>query len=190
MAFETTYPADWIDHYVSQRFHTIDPVIVEGRRRLAPFSWGATPTDMTGEVCPADDRQRHIFNLASDFGIQRGLAIPIQGAGSDFAMLNVAMPPQEMAPETLHRLHIAGLYFHIAMERLGRPEAPSIRLTEREKEVLTWLSIGKTFAEIGDILSISERTVIYHLEKAKTKLQATTRQYAVVKAVLLGLIRP
>ncbi|MET0527973.1 MAG: DNA-binding response regulator, partial [Microvirga sp.] len=37
--------------------------------------------------------------------------------------------------------------------------APQIYLTEREKEVLTWVGRGKTSAEIAIILGLSERTI-------------------------------
>lgn len=52
-------------------------------------------------------------------------------------------------------------------------------LTEREAEVLFWLSRGKTNREIGQILSMSPRTVNKHLEPVYRKLSVENRTTAV-----------
>ena len=62
------------------------------------------------------------------------------------------------------------------------------RITEREIECLQWASIGKTAWEISMILSISERTVGFHLANAAVKLQANNRTHAVSTALKKGLI--
>ncbi|SIS44270.1 response regulator transcription factor [Neptunomonas antarctica] len=51
-------------------------------------------------------------------------------------------------------------------------------LTEREAEVLFWLSRGKTNQEIGQILSMSPRTVNKHLEPIYRKLAVENRTTA------------
>ena len=62
------------------------------------------------------------------------------------------------------------------------------RITEREIQCLQWASIGKTAWEISVILSISERTVGFHLANAAVKLQANNRTHAVITALKKGLI--
>jgi DNA-binding response OmpR family regulator len=59
-------------------------------------------------------------------------------------------------------------------------------LTEREAEVLLWLSRGKTNQEIGQILSMSPRTVNKHLEQVFRKLSVENRTAAA--AVSLGYL--
>ena len=51
-------------------------------------------------------------------------------------------------------------------------------LTEREAEVLFWVSRGKTNREIGQILSMSPRTVNKHLEPVYRKLSVENRTTA------------
>jgi DNA-binding NarL/FixJ family response regulator len=63
-------------------------------------------------------------------------------------------------------------------------------LTEREIESLTWAARGKTSAEIALILSISKRTVDFHLDNAREKLGVATRVEAAIKAASGGLIEP
>ena len=61
-------------------------------------------------------------------------------------------------------------------------------LTPREAEVLLWVAHGKSNKEIGDILSMSPRTVNKHLEQIFPKIQADNRTAATSIAIktLLG----
>jgi DNA-binding CsgD family transcriptional regulator len=63
-------------------------------------------------------------------------------------------------------------------------EASDAGLTAREREVLEWLSGGKTDRDIADILGISPRTVHKHLQRIYEKLGVETRTAAVVRAFL------
>ncbi len=63
-------------------------------------------------------------------------------------------------------------------------------LSPRERECLQWLVAGKGDWEIGQILSISEKTVNTHVERAKHKLGVATRAQAIVAALRHRLINP
>jgi DNA-binding NarL/FixJ family response regulator len=63
-------------------------------------------------------------------------------------------------------------------------------LNDREIEVLTWVSRGKTSIEIAGKLRLSKRTVDFHIDNARMKLHAGTRTEAAIKAVASGLIKP
>jgi DNA-binding NarL/FixJ family response regulator len=56
-------------------------------------------------------------------------------------------------------------------------------LTEREAEVLLWISYGKSNADISDVLEISPRTVQKHLERIYEKLGVETRAAAASIAI-------
>jgi len=56
-------------------------------------------------------------------------------------------------------------------------------LTGREADVLLWISRGKSNREIGEILSISPRTVNKHLEQVFVKLGVENRASAAARAV-------
>ena len=64
----------------------------------------------------------------------------------------------------------------------------ALPVTKREAEVLLWVAQGKTNKEIGEILSLSPRTVNKHLEQSFRKLQVDNRSAATSIAiqVLLG----
>lgn len=64
----------------------------------------------------------------------------------------------------------------------------SVSLTKREGEVLRLVAHGYSDREIGEMLSISHRTVSGHVERACKKFQVRTRLEATVRAQRMGLI--
>jgi DNA-binding response OmpR family regulator len=66
----------------------------------------------------------------------------------------------------------------------------AVDLTEREVETLTWAARGKTSSEIATILGLTKRTVDFHIDNARLKLNATSRMHAAVKAAAGQLIEP
>ncbi len=61
-------------------------------------------------------------------------------------------------------------------------------LSQRELEVLRWLRMGKSSWDISVILTISERTVNYHVGNIVRKLGVVNRLQAVFEAVRMKLI--
>ena len=76
---------------------------------------------------------------------------------------------------------------HHAARPPRTPSAPA--LTPRELESLRWTMDGKTAWEVGNILGISERTAVLHVNNAMHKLGCVNKHQAVLKALRLGLIR-
>ncbi len=59
---------------------------------------------------------------------------------------------------------------------------PPIHLTLREQEVAQWVCCGKSNEEIARILTISERTLKFHLKNLYLKLQISSRDQLVAIA--------
>lgn len=78
------------------------------------------------------------------------------------------------------------------LARVARMEVwrPTVDLSSREIDTLTWSARGKTSDEIAQILGLTKRTVDFHLDSARAKLGVATRTQAVVKAVTGRLIEP
>jgi LuxR family transcriptional regulator, quorum-sensing system regulator SolR len=55
---------------------------------------------------------------------------------------------------------------------------------------LNWTKEGKTAWEIGQILSITERTVNFHVQNILQKFNVANKQSAVLKALQFGMIQP
>nr|WP_276562381.1 LuxR C-terminal-related transcriptional regulator [Hoeflea prorocentri] len=71
---------------------------------------------------------------------------------------------------------------------MPKPSEEVSPLSHRECEVLTCLADGKNHAQAADTLNIAERTILYHVASARTKLGCRTRVETVAKAIRLGLI--
>jgi DNA-binding CsgD family transcriptional regulator len=94
---------------------------------------------------------------------------------------------------TLSIVYLLSASLHEVVHRVIGSEQVDINkaeLTDREKECLLWAAEGKTSWETAQILHISERTVIFHLQNATRKLKAANRQNAIARAVVMGLITP
>ena len=89
-------------------------------------------------------------------------------------------------------LQLFAVHAQEAALRIMMPAAPDNEvpaLTPREVESLRWTMDGKTAWEVGNILGISERTAVLHVNNAMHKLGCVNKHQAVLKALRLGLIR-
>ena len=66
-------------------------------------------------------------------------------------------------------------------------ETPHL-LSDREREVLSWTAQGKTAGEIGSILNLSARTIEWHIQKARRKMNAVNVVHVIVLAIRAGVI--
>ncbi|MBP0018130.1 MAG: response regulator transcription factor [Cyanobacteria bacterium SBLK] len=69
------------------------------------------------------------------------------------------------------------------------PIAKSLKLTEREQEVLHWLVQGASNDAIAKKLYVTVATVKAHLSSIFTKLEVKNRTQAIVRAIRLGLVQ-
>ncbi|SIL87892.1 response regulator containing a CheY-like receiver domain and an HTH DNA-binding domain [Mycobacteroides abscessus subsp. abscessus] len=81
-----------------------------------------------------------------------------------------------LAPSVANRL----------VDFVRQPTRPA--LSARETEVLKLVALGKTNAQIGSKLHISEATVKTHLLRSFHKLGVSDRTAAVTSAMALGLL--
>ena len=77
----------------------------------------------------------------------------------------------------------------VAAKLVTRMLSPAA-LSRREIEVLDLVSVGRTNAEIGRTLLISEATVKTHLMRAFGKLGVSDRTAAVTTAIQRGILQP
>ena len=92
--------------------------------------------------------------------------------------------------------HIHGAWHRVqAVERdvggAAVPLPPAIKVggvTQREREILSWLREGKSNQQIADELGISALTVKNHVQKILRKLNAANRAQAVAQAMTLQLL--
>jgi len=188
--YVTTYPTEWVYHYVGRRYQEIDPVVIKARQNMLPFAW-----DEHAAGLHASREQHRFFGEAAEFGIRAGLTVPIHDSQAGLATVTfVSDEKPTRIPRQLqhHRnaLHLAAIYFHAhARQKLEDPlELERPHLSPREIACLQWVVRGKSTWDIAEILSISRRTVVFHVENAKRKLNAVTLPQAVAIALYNKLI--
>ena len=184
-----TYSDDWSAHYLTNKFYEIDPTLIKARHSIAPVDWACLE--------PGPEFQK-VFQDARAFGIgDRGLTIPVRGPYGDLGGFSILRDCNTrewdlLIPEIIGDLQAVAVHLHDAVIRsdpLNRTlNAPS--MSTREIEILQWTAAGKSQQDIGDILTISHRTVEVHLRSARQKLQALTTPQAIGRAINLGLIYP
>jgi DNA-binding CsgD family transcriptional regulator len=184
-----TYGLAWKQHYMSNKLHHVDPTLHRAALSIAPVDWSRFARDAKFHA---------VFRSADDFGISAtGMTVPIRGPYGDRGLLSVTttMPAadwQRLSRQIVGDLQIAAVHLHDAVMRAGLLVPPLARpsLSTREREVLQWVAAGKSQQDVGDILSISPRTVEVHLRSAREKLGALTTVQAVGRAIGLRLIYP
>lgn len=77
-------------------------------------------------------------------------------------------------------IHVANNMMHLKF--LSLPYSGQRQLTQRQKEVLQWVSDGKTTQDIAILLGLSTATVEKHLRLAREALGVETTAQAVLKA--------
>ena len=96
---------------------------------------------------------------------------------------------QDKKAEITREIRILSDYLHSHVLRINGHNADAqILVSARELDCLKWIAAGKTAWEASVILGISERTVRFHLNGAREKLNCMTTTQAVAKAVSQQLI--
>jgi LuxR family transcriptional activator of conjugal transfer of Ti plasmids len=139
--------------------------------------------------------QRRFFEEAASFGIQGGVTIPIHGGFGGIAAFTLATDDRSLCPERLVTssrdvLHLIGLYFHAhlaARQSRQTPLADPV-LSPRERQCIAWAARGKTASDTAVLMGISPRTVAFHLENARHKLDATSIAQCVAEALRRRLL--
>jgi DNA-binding CsgD family transcriptional regulator len=179
-----SYSDQWGDIYFENDFIEVDPVVNYSLNTRHSFTWSTA-----FKTLDTQNRKAHEFvTMASDYHLHDGLA-HLVGDRENGTLLSLAIQHPDIQYYSQLVDHVTP-HLHEAMQRISaRNSNPVLQaLTERETEVLKWTGEGKSSWEIGMILNISERTVKYHTNNIKSKLNAVNRAHAVAKAFRFGII--
>ncbi|AXT32562.1 LuxR family transcriptional regulator [Pseudoalteromonas tunicata] len=75
-----------------------------------------------------------------------------------------------------------------AFKRCKKKSNKTVNFTKREIECLKWATEGKTSWEISKILTITDRTVNYHIANCIRKTNSSNRQQAIAKFYAMGIL--
>lgn len=181
----SNYPTAWQTHYQVKNYLTVDPTVEHAMRSTLPILW-------TNELFnPTKD----LWEEARSFGLCHGWAQSIRDFNGTVGMLTLARSHETITKTELEAklLKMAWLTqaAHLSLSQCLKPKLmPEVNalLSNREIAVLRWAADGKTANEISSILNISESTVNFHINNTITKLNASNKTSAAIKAALLGFL--
>ena len=181
----STYPEDWLDHYVSHNYMAFDPVYRIGWEKSGVFDWAS----MARSRALSKDETR-LMDEAADAGLKSGASAALHlGYGSLIGFGFASRCRQSFGRDHLSTLYaMAGQFQLVYTALVPHPERPEVKLSARQKEVLRWTATGKTRADIADIMGISEDTVDDHMRQIFRKLRCNDKVVAVLRAVQIGAI--
>lgn len=181
------YPAGWAEWFDEQQLGATDPVHRASNRTSVGFAWSRI-----GEMIPLTPRDQTVLKLARDAGIGDGFTVPAHVPGEAHGSCSFAAASGvALREEQLPLAQLAGAFaFEAArrMRRLREPQPPLPRLTDRQRECLTWAARGKSDWEISRILGVSHETVIRHLKQARERYGVGKRTLLAIHALFDGSI--
>jgi DNA-binding CsgD family transcriptional regulator len=181
----TDYPPDFVREYSSGGYHFIDPTAMDSFGLYGITYW----EDSLKRHGKPDDLKSLLldFNL-KDAAAGRGYGCGIRNTRNDEkGIIAFSGLSRRERHETV--LSLVSPHIHEAMSRImGRSLQGAFGLSPREREILQWLTHGKSTWDISVILRISERTVKFHIDNVMKKLDAVNRTHAVAIALREGLI--
>ena len=181
------YSKAWQRRYHEQKYLAVDPTVAHGIRSVLPLVWSE---ELFRNARPLwEDARAHGLKVGwaqSSYNAQGAVGM-LTLARSDELITAAELRKNAMQMTVLAQLAHAGMS-ELINNRRGVDQAGAATLTSREIEVLRWTADGKTSGEVGQIMSISERTVNFHINNSLEKLGAVNKTAAVVKAALLGLL--
>ena len=180
------YSDTWIKHCASR-----DPVTGAhlgglGLALRQPLDWSELP---------ATPEAATLLRLAN--GQESGLRLfllPLRAIAGELGIFCIGTDMQSADWDAqksmlMREFQVLASYFHQHILRIyGHDAAKEMLMSARELDCLKWMAAGKTAWEASVILGITERTVRFHLNAAREKLNCMTTIQAVAKAVSQQLI--
>lgn len=163
----TTYPLHWAEHYLTQDYGAVDPVVQGALGADQPFIWSA-------ERAPPEARR--LFEEAGRLGIVSGLAVPLPLVGGGKALMALSSPLPDVQFQAVMRVEASPLltavwiYHKTAAQLMDLERVRPEPLTRREIEVLRWLGGDMTIEELAARLAIPPASVRLHVEAAGRRL--------------------
>jgi len=187
------YPIGWLNQYRNYGYQKIDPVVLIASRNVSPFLWPDKPSII---------RHHSFFRLSKYYHLDSGYTFILHDGDNNLATFTISsrhgsadfyrlvQQNSEKFQMLLINTHEKVMGFHNARQPLLSLNGEKLavqQLSPREKEVLFWASVGKTYGEVATILAIREGTVKFHIRNVIVKLGVSNAKHAITRAVELKL---
>ena len=182
-------PEQFVWHYESKAIGKRDPVMRRLKKFAAPFIYD--------QATYVNENAGDLWEVQARYGYKTGITMSLHLPDRQHFVLGVdreqPLPRDELVlTRMMADFHLLAAHVQLASQRLLAPKTGDVPsrplLTAREIEILKWTNEGKSAWAVGRILSISEHTVNFHVQKLLTKLAVSSKYQAAAKARTLGLI--
>lgn len=183
-----SYSVGWATHYAESGYARIDPTLERAMSSFVPVDWKSAPWDTV--------KRRSFLREAVEAGVgNQGYTIPVRGPDGQFAAVTINKTCSDsqwlsFIEKNRSDFLIIAHYIHqrvLSLESIKAAIQP-VKLSSRERDVLSYLSFGKSRAQIAHDLAISENTLRVYLDSARHKLGALNVPHAVSIAVSRGYL--
>jgi len=175
------YPQEWCDRFRARGYARIDPVYAHAARVRDAFFW-----DDDAFLAALNDRQNRVLNEARQFRVANGFTVPLR---HDFylpASISVMSDSGDIDEWVRIAVGLIGTHVYQTASMMmshGRLASREAQLSRRERQCLDLKAHGASDDEIARRLDISISTVCRHLDQARLRLGAKSREHAVWRAV-------
>jgi len=172
-------PDGFGQRFVGRKYGSANPISRRARQSDEAFFWHDVSYDKAAD--PAGSR---VMEDAATAGLTDGYCVPVHLPEGGRGLVSFLGGAIALSDEDRLALQAVSFAAHAQVLHLkGAEGKAAARLTAREREVLRWTAAGKTADATAGILSISVRTVEYHLLNAARKLNTANRTHTVVEAL-------
>jgi len=177
---------EWFDIYLERKYQFIDPIIIRALRCVEDYFW-EDKVILSGVY-----NLSRIFNESFQYNICQGQTFPLHDYLNNLAMLSIISQKDTGIDMEKARSKFMTLLVKLHQKTLDlygqQNQKKNAILSPRERQILKWVSAGKTYAEVSVILSVAERTVKFHMGNVMKKLGVNNARHAVKLGAELRLL--
>lgn len=179
----SSWPKSWFDQYHSQDFYRHDPVAAMSHTSQKAFRWS--------EATASTPQARRVMDAArDDHRLKHGICVPIRNFEGFYAAASFAGENVDLSENGRFFAEMVAISSFNSLSKLTSGASPYRVLTDRQREIMTWVAAGKTAWDVGAILNISTNTVNKTIANAMDRLDVRTRAQAIAEAIRRGEIAP
>jgi len=176
-------PDGHLETYLAERWDKVDPVLAVAIRATRPFCWDAIAPNLQFTV-----PQTAFLDECKRIGVHSIIVSPFQNPNGCCDVVGLSRrhpdPPDPARVPVLLAACAQAWWRYSDLTGNSLRNDPEIDcLTSRELEILKWVKHGKNNTEISELISVSTKTIEYHIGNILKKLDASNRTAAVVIAL-------
>ncbi|MBL1240476.1 MAG: LuxR family transcriptional regulator [OCS116 cluster bacterium] len=182
----TSLPQYWHDHYVDQNYQEIDPFFSYCSGSLLSINTGK---EYLSQYDCLNNPAKKLICEAAEVGFCSGFSViykPLSVAGAGGWNIGSSLDKKQVEKikkQHLETLQLASFFAREAIQRAPQKNTETPIFSKREKECLLWLATGLRTKQIAHKLNLKPVSIELYINNAKKKLNATTREQLIAKAI-------